>query len=67
MIKYTRRELRLRHSRINDEKRKAQYLGFATRRKKTRRQNKKVCKLLLKCLARLMEQINDLLKKQGAV
>jgi hypothetical protein len=67
MIKYTRRELRLRHSRINHEKRKAQYLGFAKRRKKTRRQSKKICKLLLKYLTRLMEQLNDLSKKQGAV
>jgi hypothetical protein len=33
--------LKLRHSRINHEKRKSQYLGFAKRRKKTRRQKKR--------------------------
>jgi hypothetical protein len=59
--------LKLRHSRINHEKRKTQYLGFAKRRKKSRRQSKKICKLLLKYLSRLMGQLDDLLKKHAEV
>ena len=67
MIKYQRKELRLRHTRINHEKRKAQYLSFAKRRKKSRRQSKKICKLLLKYLVRLMKQLDELLQKHKAV
>ena len=63
MIKYKRRELKLRHSRINHEKRKTHYLGFAKRRKKSRRQSKKICKLLLKYLVRLMEQLDQFIKE----
>jgi transposase, IS5 family len=67
MIKYKRKELKLRHTRINHEKRKTQYLSFAKRRKKSRRQSKKICKLLLKYLVRLMEQLDELLKQHKAV
>ncbi|SRR5258708_7435331 len=67
MIKNKRKELKLRHTRINHEKRKTQYLSFAKRRKKSRRQSKKICKLLLKYLVRLMEQLDDLLKKHTEV
>ena len=63
MIKYKRRELKLRHTRINHEKRKTQYLSFAKRRKKSRRQSKKTGKVLLKYLVRLMEQLDELLSK----
>ncbi|MBC7868443.1 MAG: transposase [Gloeobacteraceae cyanobacterium ES-bin-316] len=66
MIKYKRKELKLRHTRINHEKRKIQYLSFAKRRKKSRRQSKKVCKLLLKYLVRLMEQLDELLQQHKA-
>jgi hypothetical protein len=66
MIKYKRKELKLRHTRINHEKRKAQYLSFAKRRKKSRRQSKKVCKLLLKYLVRLMDQLDELLQQHKA-
>jgi len=67
MIKTRRKELKLRHTRINHEKRKTQYLSFAKRRKKSRRQSKKICKLLLKYLLRLMEQLDELLQKHKAV
>ena len=67
MINYKRKDLKLRHTRINHEKRKVQYLSFAKRRKKSRRQSKKVCKLLLKYLVRLMEQLDDLLTQHKAV
>jgi transposase, IS5 family len=67
MIKYKRRELKLRHSRINHEKRKTQYLSFAKRRKKSRRQSKKICKVLLKYLVRLMEELDRLSGKCKAV
>ena len=63
VIKNKRRELKLRHTRINHEKRKTQYLSFAKRRKKNRRQSKKICKVLLKYLIRLMGQLDELLKK----
>jgi IS5 family transposase len=67
MIKHTRRELRLRHTRINHEKRKTQYLSFAKRRKKSRRQSKKICKALLKYLVRLQDQLNQLCDKYKTV
>jgi IS5 family transposase len=67
MIKNKRKEVKLRHTRINHEKRKTQYLSFAKRRKKSRRQSKKICKLLLKYLLRLMEQLDELLQKYKAV
>lgn len=66
MIKSKRRELRLRHSRINHQKRKAQYLSFAKRRKKSRRQSKTICKRLLKYLLRLTDQLDKLLKANKA-
>jgi IS5 family transposase len=66
MIKQMRRVLRLRHTRINHEKRKLKYLSFAKRRKKSRRQSKKVCKLLLNYLQRLIEQLEELRQKYNA-
>lgn len=67
IIKRKRRELKLRHTRINQEKRKIQYLSFAKRRKKSKRQSKKICKLLLKYLARLLNQLEELLQKHKTV
>jgi IS5 family transposase len=67
MIKNKRRELKIRHTRINHQKRKTYYLSFAKRRKKSRRQSKKICKALLKYLLRLMEQLAQLLSKHKAV
>jgi len=66
MIKDQRKRLRLRSSRTQHEKRKAQYLSFAKRRKKSKRQNKKMCKLLLKYLQRLLKQLNDLQQRYKA-
>jgi hypothetical protein len=66
MIKHKRKELKLRHTRINHAKRKTQYLSFAKRRKKSRRLSKKICKVLLKYLLRLMEQLDELLTKYTA-
>lgn len=67
MIKQKRKELKLRHTRINHEKRKEQYLSFAKRRKKSKRQSRKMCKALLKYLVRLMDQLAVLLKKNRSV
>lgn len=66
MIKHMRHDLRLRHSRINHERRKILYLGFAKRRKKSRRQSKKICKALLKYLLRLIGQLEELMSKHKA-
>jgi hypothetical protein len=60
MIKQQRKSLKLRHTRINHDKRKAQYLSFAKRRKKSIRQSKKTCRGLLKYLVRLLEQLQQL-------
>jgi hypothetical protein len=67
LIKRKRKELKLRHTRINHQKRKQEYLGFAKRRKKGRRQSKKMCKRLLKYLVRLPEQSDQLLQTHKAV
>lgn len=66
MIKNKRRELRLRHSRINHQKRKAQYMSFAKRRKKSRRQSKQTCKWLLKYLVRLTGILDEVLQNNKA-
>lgn len=66
MIQDKRRELKLRPSRTNHKKRKIQYLSFAKRRKKSRRQSKSICKLLLKYLARLTGQLDGLLESNKA-
>jgi DNA-directed RNA polymerase subunit E'/Rpb7 len=66
MIKQKRRELRLRHTRINHEKRKAQYLSFAKRRKKSKRESRKICKKLLQYLQRLLDQLAGVLQKHNA-
>ena len=67
MIKHKRRELKLRHTRINHQKRKDHYLSFAKRRKKSKRQSKKICKVLVKYLVRLLEQLEELLQKHKTV
>jgi len=59
MIKQGRKQAKLRATRINHAKRKAQWLSFAKRRKKSKRQNKKICKMLLKYLQRLINQLTD--------
>jgi IS5 family transposase len=63
MIKDIRKRLKLRGSRTNHEKRKEQYLSFAKRRKKSKRQNKKMCRFLLKYLDRLLKQLDELTTK----
>lgn len=67
IIKEQRKELKLRSSRTNHQKRKEQYLSFAKRRKKSKRQSKKICKLLLKYLDRLLKQLDDLQKRYAIV
>jgi IS5 family transposase len=62
MIRLSRKKGKLRDTRINHQKRKTQYLAFAKRRKKSRRQNKKICKSLLKYLQRLIDQLGKLLQ-----
>lgn len=63
MIRLYRKRAGLRVSRINHQKRKAQWLGFAKRRKKSNRQRKKICKMLLKYLQRLIDMLDDLKSK----
>jgi len=60
MIQSIRKQLGLRPSRINHPKRKRRYLSFARRRKKSRRQNKGVCRWLLHYLERLLTHLNEL-------
>jgi len=67
MIKDIRKKLKLRASRTNHENRKKKYLGFAKKRKKSKRENKKMCRLLLKYLDRLLKQLNELTAKHKVV
>jgi len=46
-------------------KKKKYYLSIAKRRKTSRRQNKKLCKTLLKFLDRLMKELNSLMDTHG--
>jgi hypothetical protein len=63
MIKGARKGTQLRPSRIRHEKRKVRYLSFARKRKKSRRENKGVCKWLLGYLNRLIKHLEDLQKR----
>lgn len=65
MIKQARKNARLRTTRINHEKHKSRWLSFAKRRKKSKRQNKKICKQLLKYLERLINQLGELQQKHA--
>ena len=67
MIKDCRKRVKLRATRINHDKRKGQYLRFAKRKKKSKRQNKKICKVLLKYLQRLLKGLKDLQQQRKAV
>ena len=67
MIKDIRKRLKLRTSRTKHENRKKKYLAFAKKRKKSKRENKKMCKLVLKYLNRLLGQLNELESKHKAV
>lgn len=67
MIKQGRKRAKLRDTRINHQKRKIQWLAFAKRRKKSKRQNKKTCKSLLRYLQRLTEQLDQLIQKHTVV
>jgi transposase, IS5 family len=66
MIKEIRKRLKLRSSRTKHENRKKKYLAFAKKRKKSKRENKKMCKLLLKYLDRLLKQLDALTTKHKA-
>jgi len=63
MIKQARKNARLRDTRINHDKHKSKWLHFAKSKKKTKRQNKKICKQLLKYLERLIKQLDQLQQK----
>ena len=63
MIKAARKKAKLRDTRIKHDKRKTQWLSFAKRKKKSKRQNKKICKLLLKYLQGLLKQLGTLTEK----
>lgn len=63
MIKYSRKELKLRDTRINHNKRNLKYLSFAKRRKKSRKQSKKICKALLKYLLGLLAGLDELIER----
>jgi hypothetical protein len=63
MIKTARKEAKLRPSRLNHEKRTIRYLSFARKLKKSRRENKRVCKRLLGYLNRLIKLLEDLQKR----
>jgi transposase, IS5 family len=65
IIKLSRKKGKLRDTRINHQKRKTQYLSFAKRRKKSKRQNKKICKALLKYLQRLIDQLDNLVQRHA--
>lgn len=67
IIKTARKSAKIRDTRINHEKRKKQYLSFAKRRKKSKRHSKKMCKLLLKYLQRLLDQLENLEEKYPVV
>lgn len=67
MIKDIRKRLKIRASRTKHENRKKKYLAFAKKRKKGKRENKKMCKLLIKYLNRLLEQLDELTTKHKAV
>lgn len=66
MIKAIRKRLKLRASRTRHENRKKKYLAFSKKRKKSKRENKKMCKLLLKYLNRLLKQLDELTAKHKA-
>ena len=67
LMRQTRKRLGLRASRINHQKRKAHYLRFAKRKKKSRRQNKKICRFLLHYLGRLQKHLDKLMQQHKAV
>jgi hypothetical protein len=67
MIKAGRKRVRLRDTRINHEKRKAKYLRFAKKRKKSKRENKTMCKGLLKYLLRLTGMLEGLMNAHAVV
>ena len=60
MIQALRKQLGLRTSRIRHDKRKGQYLSFARKRKKSRRENKKMCRWLLHYLDGLLKHLEAL-------
>ena len=64
MIKQGRKHAKQRTTRINHEKRKKQWLLFAKRRSKSKRQTKKICKLLLKYLTGLIKELERLTQKR---
>lgn len=67
-INMLRKKAGLRRSRSNMyAKKKKYYLNIAKRRKTSRKQNKQLCKTLLKFLDRLMKEIYGLTKSHGTI
>jgi hypothetical protein len=66
MIQGVRKQLGLRRSRIRVDKQKRRYLHFARKRKKSKRENKRVCRWLLHYLNRLIKQLESLQQKHAA-
>lgn len=65
-INMLRKKAGLRRSRaVSYDKIKKYYLSIAKRRKTSRKQNKKLCKTLLKFLDRLMKELNSLTERYG--
>jgi hypothetical protein len=60
LVTIFRKTAKLRRSRANHIKHKAAYLAFCRLKKKSHRNNKKLCRSLLKYLDRLVKQVADL-------
>ena len=63
MISQGRKYAGLRPTRINHQKRRQQWLRFAKRRRKSKRQIKNICRRLLKYLTNLLKELDRLLQK----
>ncbi len=67
MLAQVRKNLKLRRSRSQHQKRYDEYLSVAKSRKKSKGKSKKLCKSLLKYLQRLLGQLAGLLQKNKKV
>jgi transposase, IS5 family len=67
MMQDSRKRKNLRKSRSNFEAKKTMFLNYQKRRKKSKRQERKLRKCLLKYLLRLMTGYDELIKKHSIV
>jgi transposase, IS5 family len=67
ILQRERKSLRLRKSRCNFKKKNKIYLQYQKLRKKSRRKEKKLCRILLKFLHHLMDMLTDLCNKYKIV